>query len=133
MQILIIAALFILIGVYSIIDVILSLLQGILDLNLCVCCLFVGIGMMRGRESSRIWGRIWSGFFVMMFLIGIILIAIHDPSMAYNVRWVGNLGAVHDKFLAIAMSSLLLLVPLWIFFTLSVSKYRNNPFIRRHG
>ena len=64
------ALLFILIGITAIYTTITDLKSGTLPLNVFIFCLVVGIGLLRNRNSSKRWGRLWTWvFFVFMLFL----------------------------------------------------------------
>jgi hypothetical protein len=65
------ALLFILIGILAIYTTINDLKSGTLTLNVFIFCLVVGIGLLRNRNSSKRWGRLWTWVF---FVFGIFFV-----------------------------------------------------------
>jgi divalent metal cation (Fe/Co/Zn/Cd) transporter len=68
MLVLLIALFFMLVGIDALTQAVLAALQHQVVIPLAAACLAVGIGMLKGRESSRRWGRIWAGAFLVLYL-----------------------------------------------------------------
>ena len=107
----IVAALFILGGISSIIDVIVDLTRGTLPLNFGVLGLFVGIGLLR---FSRAW-RTCALVFLWIALIGLPLVALVflflAGSVNYTIFW-QKIGP-GSRPIAVALAALLFAVTVW--------------------
>jgi len=104
-----IGSIFIIAGSLSGVEIIYDLFHGKLNLNFAVLMLPVGIGLMKGKASSRTWARVWIGLFV---AIAALLLAAY-PFMGdqYSVTWyAGQLQGV-ERHLAITGLSLLFIIP----------------------
>lgn len=119
----IVAALFILGGISSIVDVITSLTQGNLNLNLGVLGLLVGIGLLR---FSRGW-RTCALVFLWIALIGLPLVALVFLFLAgavnYTIFW-QNMGG-GSRWLGVALAAVLFVVVLWQYRVLTRPDIRN--------
>ncbi|WP_395748988.1 hypothetical protein [Prosthecobacter sp.] len=60
----ILGVLFILGGVSALYKMAQQLSHGRVNINAAVLMIPVGIGLLRGRWSSRFWAKVWVGFFV---------------------------------------------------------------------
>lgn len=107
----IVAALFILGGISSIIDAIIRLTEGTFPLDFGVLGLFVGIGLLR---LSRPW-RTCALVFLWIALISLPLIALVflflAASVNYTIFW-QNVGP-GSRAIAVALAALLFAVALW--------------------
>jgi hypothetical protein len=70
---------FILIGLAACVMTVRDVMAGVLFINIFVLCLFVGIGLLRNKESSKRWGRLWTW---VLFLIGIFFVGTVVSGMA---------------------------------------------------
>ena len=109
----IVAALFILGGISSIIDAIIRLTQGTLPLNFGVLGLFVGIGLLR---FSRAW-RTCALVFLWIALLSLPLVAMVflfvAASVNYTIFW-QNIGP-GSRVIGVVLAALLFAVALWEF------------------
>jgi hypothetical protein len=62
----IIGFLFILGGALALFEVIRNLSHGRINFNFAALMIPVGIGLLKGRSSSRSWAKFWVGFFVVV-------------------------------------------------------------------
>lgn len=119
----IVAALFILGGISSIVDVITSLTQGNLNLNFGVLGLLVGIGLLR---FSRGW-RTCALVFLWIALICLPLVALVFLFLAgavnYTIFW-QNMGE-GSRWLGVALAAVLFVVVLWQYRVLTRPDIRN--------
>lgn len=65
----IIAALFILSGINSAWDIVYGMFHDRLNINLGVLTIPVGVGLIKGRSSSRWWAKFWIGLLFVVCLI----------------------------------------------------------------
>jgi len=82
-QYLVLAVLFFLSGAWSVCEVVLSLLQGRLSLDVGVCLLFVGIGMLNGRASSLVWAFRWTVFALCASAVLVLLVLCRIPTLYF--------------------------------------------------
>jgi hypothetical protein len=75
---------FIILGSLSLANVIWDGVNGRLSINLLVFALPVGVGLLRGRENSRIWAIRWMWILVILTLLcaGLVLIG----NWSYNKK-----------------------------------------------
>lgn len=87
-RVLIIGLLFMLFGVLSILSIIESAVKGGINLNFAVLLLPVGIGLLRGKSSSRFWAKFWIilGYIGLALMIGLVLV---QPGNA-KASWFGS-------------------------------------------
>lgn len=107
----IVAALFILGGISSIIDAIINLTQGTLPLNFGVLGLFVGIGLLR---LSRAWRTcalvfLWIAF-IALPLVGLAFLFLAGP-VNYTIFW-QKVGP-GSRVIGVALAALLFAVAVW--------------------
>lgn len=104
----IVAVLFILGGITSIIDVIVALSQGALNLNFGVLGLFVGIGLLR-------FSRGWRTCALVLLWISVPLIALFflfgAEAVNYTIFW-QNMGQ-GSRAIAVALAAVVFAVVLW--------------------
>ena len=70
----VVAAIFILGGGLAVIEIIYSIVQGGFSLNFGVCMLFVGLGLLKGKPSSREWALRW----LMLIFLASVLFVVPD-------------------------------------------------------
>lgn len=63
---------FIVFGILSTLSIIYYAIYGKLNINLAALMGIVGFGILKGRESSRRWGRFWCIFFVVISIVMVI-------------------------------------------------------------
>ena len=107
----IVAGLFILGGLCSVIEVVISLMHNVIDYNLGVLGLFIGLGLLR---FSRFW-RICALVFLWVLLIGVPVIAVlfmtHHGPLA--LTFLGqNIGHISRK-LGLFLAGAVFLLTLW--------------------
>ena len=95
-------------GVLSIGDIIFNAFCGKINVNFMALMLPVGIGLLKGKESSRIWAIRW--MWIMMFILCIASVLALIGNWQYfgkpmNVSWGFRIGA-----------SLVILVVAWVFY-----------------
>jgi uncharacterized integral membrane protein len=95
-RILIIGILYCLFGISAIWDVISSLLDSRINLNFGVLLLLVGIGLFKGKPSSRSWAIFWIFLGYLACLI-ITVLALIYPQRA-TVNWFGDVIKGHEAF-----------------------------------
>jgi cytochrome c oxidase subunit IV len=119
----IVAALFILSGISSIIEVIISLIQGRLSFNFGVLGVVIGIGLL---HFSRTW-RICALIFIWIALICLPLVALVFMFLAGSVNYIifwQNVGP-GSRAIGVALAALMFGVALWQYRVLT------RPDIRR--
>ncbi len=62
----IIGALFILVGASALFELVQDLMHRRISLNFAVLMIPVGIGLLKGRASSRSWAKFWIGLFLLV-------------------------------------------------------------------
>ena len=107
----IVAALFILGGISSIIDVIVSLAQRTLPLNFGVLGLFVGIGLLRFSRAWRTCALVflWLAFIVLP-LVALVFLFVAG-SVNYTIFW-QKIGS-GSRAIGVALAALVFAVALW--------------------
>ncbi len=73
----IVSALFILAGVWSVLEMLWGLVEGSFNLNIGFVFIPAGYGLMIGRDSSRRWARLWCGLLGFGCLVGLVTMAIN--------------------------------------------------------
>jgi len=118
----IVAALFVLGGISSIIEVIMSLTQGTLNLNFGVLGLFIGIGLLR---LSRLW-RTCALVFLWITMIGIPIIAIifMTASGPLDFTLFGQKVGQAPKGLGIVLAVVVFALAVWQYWVLTRPEVR---------
>lgn len=80
----IIGVLYIVGGLLAIGDVISDLFRDHININFAVCLLFVGIGLLKLKESSRRWAIFW---IVVGYMISALLFVGYFAFPNYSVKW----------------------------------------------
>lgn len=81
----IIGVLFILGGAWALLKMVLELSHSRISLNFAVLMIPVGMGLLKGRSSSRFWAKFWVGFFVV--IASGLLLAYPFSSESYHVTF----------------------------------------------
>ena len=81
----IVAWLFILSGASATWDVVSSLFTDRISLNLAVCMLPVGIGLLKGNPDSAFWAKFWIGLSFLGALVLVVMYPIYGDRCAVNV------------------------------------------------
>ena len=81
----IIGFLFVLGGALALFEIVWDLSHRRLNLNFAALMIPVGIGLLKGRSSSRSWAKFWIGFFVV--LLSALLLAYPFFSESYHIRF----------------------------------------------
>ncbi len=103
-----IGSLFILGGGLALFGVVWDLSHRRLNLNFTALMIPVGIGLLKGRSSSRSWAKFWIGFFVL--LLSALLLAYPFFSESYHVRFGHEeLHGAMRHIMAVAIPILLIL------------------------
>jgi len=82
----IIGVLYIIGGVLSIWDVISDLFRSHININFAVCLLFVGIGLLKLKDSSRGWAIFW---IVLGYILSVVLFVGYFAFQNFSVKWNG--------------------------------------------
>jgi len=88
-RIFIIAQLFFLTGVYAIYSVVADLINGHLYINLGVFMLPVGIGLFKGKSSSRWWAKFWMILGYVLCALMMVMLSFGDSS-SFSAEWFGR-------------------------------------------
>jgi hypothetical protein len=104
----IIGSLFILGGALALFQMALDLSHSRIRLNFAVLMIPVGIGLLKGRFSSRFWAKVWIGFFVVF--VSALLLAYPFFSESYHVRFGSEeLHGAMRHIVAVTIPALLIL------------------------
>ena len=93
LSITLIAILFLCLGLKAAFEIIERALQGTLSLNLGFFMIPIGIGLLRGKESSRVWAKIWCGFWILVTIFVAVAFPFYRHSWTvidpygFVVRW----------------------------------------------
>jgi hypothetical protein len=112
------AWIFILIGAASTVSVLVSLANQHLNLNFAVLCLVVGIGLLKNKESSKMWARVWIWFFGIATMIIIGAIALGSATV-FTLK--SNDGAIYYVS-GLAVTIPILFIIIWMHYAISSSK-----------
>jgi len=85
----IIGLLFCLVGLLALVDAVTDLIHGRINLNFTIFLLPVGIGLLRGKERSRWWAKVFiiaGGYFPLGLMMSVVLL---NPGSAH-VHWPGG-------------------------------------------
>jgi hypothetical protein len=107
----VVAGLFILSGVLSLIDVIVSLFQGGINLNLGVLGLFIGAGLLRLSPTWRGWALVFTWIEIIGApIIGVLFLVLPGP---LNYRLWGQPAGNAPKAAGVALALVVFLIALW--------------------
>ena len=107
----VVAVLFILSGVASLVDVILSLFQGTLNFNLGVLGLFIGMGLLRLNPTWRVWALVFTWIAIIGApIIGLLFLFLPGP---LNFTLFGQPAGQAPKAAGVAVAAVIFLVALW--------------------
>jgi len=81
----VIGVIFIIAGCLAAWEIVYDLFHDHLNLNFAVLMIPVGIGLLKGRSSSRRWAKFWIGLASLM--IGLLLVAYPFFGDSYSVTW----------------------------------------------
>jgi len=118
-RITIIAALFIIAGCLAAWEVIYDLFHDHLNLNFAVLMIPVGIGLLKGRASSRGWAKFWIGLFSLV--IGGLLVFYPFFGDSYSIACFDQeLAGFQRHAMAIGFPIIFLLFARWMWRSLSL-------------
>jgi cytochrome c oxidase subunit IV len=107
----VVAALFILSGISSLIEIIVSLLNGQLSLNFGVLGLFIGRGLLRLGPTSRTWALVFTWFALVITPVAALIFLNNAGPLDFKLFGI-NLGQVPQAAGVIAAVAFFLVV-LW--------------------
>jgi uncharacterized membrane protein len=127
MKIIIIATIFILIGAAAAMSMLYDASNQRININLNVCCLLVGIGLMRGRESSLKWAKL----FTYLYLVPSVVLLFVLPTDFMHSRVYQSLGLIGVDYYIVCYGAALgvILLCAWVLHALTVEGYRHHPLI----
>jgi hypothetical protein len=116
----IIGIIFIIAGCLTTIDVIYKLFHDHLYINLAVLMIPAGIGILKGRSSSRGWAKFWIGLFSL--ILGLLLVLYPFYGDSYSVTWFHNeLAGTPRHIMAIMFPAVILSLAYWMWRCLSAT------------
>jgi hypothetical protein len=127
MTILIIATIFILLGVSAAIGMLIDAASHRIMINLNLCCALVGIGLLRGKESSLKWARLWAH----LYLIPALVLLFFIPTMAVQSQVYQLMGLAGTAYFAVCYGTVLAVIVLcsWVIHALTVEKCDYHPLL----
>ena len=118
-RITVIGILFLLGGGLAAWEIVYDLFHDHVNLNFAVLMIPVGIGLLKGRASSRGWAKFWIGLFSLV--IGGLLIFYPFFGDSYSVTWFNReLAGFGRHAMAIGFPIIFLLVARWMWRSLSL-------------
>jgi hypothetical protein len=110
---------FILGGLLAAWEVVYDLSHSRVNLNFAVLMIPVGIGLLKGRASSRGWAKFWIGLFSLVF--GALLVFYPFFGESYSVEWFDEQVTGGQRHaIAIGVPIISLLIARWIWRSLSL-------------
>lgn len=109
-RVFVIAMLCVLAGILAVWEVITKLSQMNVSVNLGICLLPVGLGLIKGRKSSFRWARIWVyfGYFLCLGLVFATTLNLgHTTATWFGKRLVGSEAAPVAAFFALGGAAVL--------------------------
>lgn len=112
LSITIIAVLFLCLGLKAVFEIIERAMQWSLHINLGFFMIPIAIGLLRGKNSSRIWAKIWCGFWILVAIVVAIAFPLYGHSwtvtdpFGWIIRW--GMGT------AVLVGILIVLVPSFV-------------------
>lgn len=121
----IIAALFIVSGIWAGLEILYGFFSDHLNLNFAIFMAPIGFGLLKGRASSKDWAKFWVGLGILM--LSILLILFPFMSDTLTVDWFGQpVNGSHKYLIALVWPITFLLFNIWIWKCLKSPK--NAPF-----
>ena len=115
----VIGAIFIIAGCLAAWEIGYDLLHDHLNLNFSVLMIPVGMGLLKGRSSSRGWAKFWIGLFSLV--IGALLVFYPFFGDSYSITWFDQeLAGFHRHAMAIGFPIIFLLIAWWMWRSLSL-------------
>ena len=110
-------------------EIVYDLFHDRLNLNFGVLMIPVGLGLLKGRSSSRGWAKFWIGLFSLV--IGLLLVCYPFLGGSYSVTWSGEqLLGFPRHVMAVGFPVVFLLIARWMWRCLSDPA--NAPFYDDH-
>ena len=106
-----VAALFILVGVHSIVDAVLSIIYGGFHISISVLGLFVGVGLLRAHRSWRTWALVLIGLRLLLTPIAVAMIL--AGSSSGTILFLGGRLDYQSNGLWLAWTVAWFLISLW--------------------
>jgi putative effector of murein hydrolase LrgA (UPF0299 family) len=109
LSITIIAILFLCLGLKAVYEIIERAMQGSLHINLGFFMIPIAIGLLRGKDSSRIWAKIWCGFSILVAVV----LALAYPFYGYSWNIIDSYGWVQalGRQTVVVLGVLIILLP----------------------